>query len=628
MHYKHKNVITMLNCWFNFSNLQFNTLMLKKNPLASHIESIYQTFSSSLALSTSSSPLKRQSMEGLSLLVSGKLLDNNLDEKVLSTICDAILNTDDESLRSQSIISFGMLSGKRRELILSHGINQLMGSVFPSKDRQKQKRALDGLSKICVSSEGREWKEFESIVLNVIPQFLTYFSQSMREEEIQSSLSILLAINSISTSNSRITEWKSYLMESVLPKLLESFVNRSILQSSPLRSQMIQSLIQMIKSILTSDQEKEKQFVENVISLFVGKENSFHVDGKFEPFSKPSKPSQQQLILVLCGSIIPFPGSIKPTQQIEVVSALLPYSMGDSIVEEESLDEEVSKTSSQTIAKLINKCPNNSKDLDEYVEKIRAQWNSLSSVKEGDNTLVHKIVQSTSWIAKALGNKGNNVGEELIRELVSQLESDNPFLGEEFANGLDIIMNDEEEILSKQNGANIQMLFKQKIFVKTLPLLIQGFNNGKSPQVKKNHLLAISNLIKNVKKEILHPHIPTILPILLEALQSESNSTVLSVLLSLFSNLLGETQMKEHLIQHIPFLINLFLSISSRDTIMNNRILGLHCLQSISQFEHSLLFKHQQTIFKGLNPILDDRKRLVRKEAIRTKNLWMSISAE
>ena len=127
-----------------------------------------------------------------------------------------------------------------------------------------------------------------------------------------------------------------------------------------------------------------------------------------------------------------------------------------------------------------------------------------------------QAIRIAFWIAKGLILRLANT-EEVLNRFLSLLE--NPKHGASVARGFELLLA-PDEILSKENGATIRLLAKQKVFSICIPAMSQGFRSA-SPAVKPNYLVALSGIIKHTATSVLLPEIGTLLPLLLQSLDLE-----------------------------------------------------------------------------------------------------------
>lgn len=117
------------------------------------------------------------------------------------------------------------------------------------------------------------------------------------------------------------------------------------------------------------------------------------------------------------------------------------------------------------------------------------------------------------WIAKALLLRLSHTQEVLDHAL--GLLSDK-ICGSTSARGFGLLLA-PDEIISKQYGANIRLLAKQKVFSICAPRIAADFRAAEA-SVKPNYLVALSGILKDVPTEVTMTEIAILLPLLLQSL--------------------------------------------------------------------------------------------------------------
>ena len=146
--------------------------------------------------------------------------------------------------------------------------------------------------------------------------------------------------------------------------------------------------------------------------------------------------------------------------------------------------------------------------------------------------------------------------------------------------------------------------------------------------VQSNSLIALSNIIANIPKEILLPALPSLLPLLLRSLKLPSPVLRANAINTLYVMVMESPEiMSSHLDSMIPNLLSqIELSPSNPSNV---RMTSLRCLATLPiqlSFEFISPFKKQ--VIRQVGLILDDPKRAVRKEAVDCRHAWYSSSGK
>ena len=195
----------------------------------------------------------------------------------------------------------------------------------------------------------------------------------------------------------------------------------------------------------------------------------------------------------------------------------------------------------------------------------------------------------------------------------------------EASNGFSVLMG-KTEMLDENSFSVVHFLWQQKLFSQLLPLLLLSFQQSKEENKKAVFLFSISNILKHPKKEVLIPEIPSILPLLLQSLSTEDASLILSTL-DTFLLILNESS--SSLQPHLHSLVSSFLSLSKFPSQPKIRLFALKCLHLFTKDQpFHLLFPHRDHVVQQLLYSLDDKKRSVRKQAVQTRNEWITLQSD
>lgn len=111
------------------------------------------------------------------------------------------------------------------------------------------------------------------------------------------------------------------------------------------------------------------------------------------------------------------------------------------------------------------------------------------------------------------------------------------------------------------------------------------------------------------------------IPLLIHSL-STSDVTVLSSTLSTFNSLESPEVLQNHVTSIIPRL----LSLTSAPESMSVRVQAIRCLKFLSRLPVHCIYPYQMKVIRCLRSCLDDKKRLVRKDACKCRNKWFLLT--
>lgn len=256
---------------------------------------------------------------------------------------------------------------------------------------------------------------------------------------------------------------------------------------------------------------------------------------------------------------------------------------------------------------------------------------------------IENSIRTTFWISKSLVLRLAQT-EKVLGRLLALLSIPNQ--GLHCARGFGLLLA-PDEALSKENGAQIRLLAKQRVFNFCVPKIAQNFRIVDT-SLKPNYLIALSGILKYVPTEILMTEIETLLPLLLQSLdlndQEVKAATIESiVVISQESPLAVEG--------HISSLINRLLKAAESrntnttttttnitkdkqkqqqrqqgDNIAKVRLNALRCLWIFpGRVKDSALLPFRNKVVRSLWEVLDDRKRDVRKAAVECRAAWLNL---
>lgn len=233
--------------------------------------------------------------------------------------------------------------------------------------------------------------------------------------------------------------------------------------------------------------------------------------------------------------------------------------LNELIATSQQIDSPISRRSAlQQIALVVNKFTLN-ENLQYVTEILLAPQTGLL----GGSTHSAQAIRVAFWIAKGLILRLANT-EEVLNRLLSLLE--NAEHGSSVARGFELLLA-PDEILSKENGARIRLLAKQKVFSVCIPAISQGFRSA-DPTTKSNYLVALSGILKHTATAVLLPEIGALLPLLLQSLGLEDQEVIAASIgvLAIVSKE-SPTAVEEHVSSVVSRLLKLAADPGSNSTV-------------------------------------------------------------
>ncbi|KAF9215555.1 hypothetical protein BGZ59_001005 [Podila verticillata] len=229
-----------------------------------------------------------------------------------------------------------------------------------------------------------------------------------------------------------------------------------------------------------------------------------------------------------------------------------------------------------------------------------------------------------TWITKAMVLSTNAIGYDMTGELMNIFSV--PRLGKIAADGFDLVIGEQRDVLTKETFAVLRLLYKQRFFNYSIPVLVRGFENS-THEVRHNFLIALSHVLRNIPKQVLLTELPPLLPMLVHSLSfpdPELKSSTIETFQIITKDAPG--LMAEHLATLTPLLISLTNAQEPANTL-KVRIAALKCLGAQPKsLPFTALRPYKAQVLKELEKSLDDRKRLVRREAVECRSQWFTLS--
>jgi len=194
----------------------------------------------------------------------------------------------------------------------------------------------------------------------------------------------------------------------------------------------------------------------------------------------------------------------------------------------------------------------------------------------------------------------------------------------------------DSDILSKAGHSNMRALYKQRVIMQLLPVVLASYQDGKW---QGQCAAAVAHVLRNAPKGALRDQVSSLLPLLGAAMTQENaeaaaaGAETLRELVEDHSKAIGQ-----HLSELIPALLHLALKgtisvclVTLLRTIINSlqtaRISALNCLSEFTKLPFHLLFPHRNSVIAQLAQALDDRKRPVRRAAVVCRGKWYMLSS-
>ncbi|KAL4231335.1 mms19 nucleotide excision repair [Mactra antiquata] len=270
------------------------------------------------------------------------------------------------------------------------------------------------------------------------------------------------------------------------------------------------------------------------------------------------------------------------------------------------------------VAGLLNKQEQN-ESLDTLLLKLLDNLSGCLCEKGNENSCYgnKQCVAALAWISKALIMRGHKLSEKFSDLLVSLLC--HQVYGCLAADGFSIILTDNDDILNKSMQANIRMMYKQRFFLENLDKIVHNYHTADS-DVKMNYLSALSHMLKNTNKSVILPELSKLYPLLIQSLLSNDLDLQLVTMDTLTDLIFNASNVIE---KQLDSLIPQLLKMCVYKQSLKVRVSALKCLTQLTNLPLHKLLPYRNKVVRSLVPVLDDRKRLVRNEAVIARQEWI-----
>jgi len=196
-------------------------------------------------------------------------------------------------------------------------------------------------------------------------------------------------------------------------------------------------------------------------------------------------------------------------------------------------------------------------------------------------------------------------------------------IGWEAAKGLGDIVN-SDAVLTKDNHANVKILYVQRYVSGVLPKLV-ALASSHNITEQTASLVALISVIRACPRSTYAPELPWIIPFLLRGLELPDAEIRADAIAIFIATAEGESLEKPMISEYSSTLVNLMLKNSRIDDmpLVSVRILALQYLAILPGIvRYDVLHPCKSLVLRELNKALDDPKRSVRKEAVQARTIW------
>nr|XP_009663853.1 PREDICTED: MMS19 nucleotide excision repair protein homolog [Struthio camelus australis] len=539
-------------------------------------------------------------------------------ELVVDHLLRLILHEEDSQSSEAAMEAAGSLAPLYPQVFSGKMVPRL-GEELRSEREEEGSRAPRCLQQRCLQALAAV-STHTSIVRETVPALLQHLRQVQKGSEARNAqdvVSVCQSLHRVALQCQQDAESCWYYHQTVVPCLLALAVQAAMQESTHLplgkallEEEALAAMVPVISAASTHlSPELAAQSVSHVVPLFLDGEVSFLPQNSFpcsfRPFEGGERlEAQRRLVALLMAFVCSLPRNVSQRLLRELLalscSCNCPFT---------------ATTAAKCFAGLVNKHPAG-QQLDEILQL------AVNRMEPGLVEGPHRTQALTLllWVTKALVLRYHPLSSHLTDKLLGLLGDAE--LGPAAADGFSLLMADSPDVLHKGCHADVRLMFRQRFFTDNVPKLVQGFH-GAGPDVKANYLKGLSHVLNHLPKPVLVTELPTLLSLLLEALSCSDRVVQLSTLSCLQPLLLEAPQIMS---LHVDTLVSKFLSLASSPT-MAVRIAALRCAHALTSLPTAVLLPYKARVIRALAKPLDDKKRLVRKEAVAARGEWFLLGS-
>ncbi|KAK6482124.1 MMS19 nucleotide excision repair protein-like protein isoform X1 [Huso huso] len=500
-----------------------------------------------------------------------------------------------------------------KQEILSEAMEECEGRPTAQSQQALRQRSLKTLSTVSTHP---------SLVQETVPILLQALSVSHKGSsnfELEEVVSACRSLQQIAELAKDSEESGRYFHQTVIPRLLGLAVQASLQGGgapNPLTEERVLSA--MVPIFSTACGYLHTQLAAHtaslVLSLFLDGDTSFlpenNIPQQFQLLKERSNGwPETQLVCLLMACVCSLPKSMEVPNTDRLLSELEELSCS-------CVHPFTHTSAAKCFAGLVNKHPAG-EQLDTILKR------SLKRIESGlssDSPNRIQVFTLLLWVSKALLLRYHPLSTTLTDQLLSLLVDRE--LGSLAADGFSLLMNDSTDVLNRACHADVRMMYRQRFFTETAPKLVLGFNCAPEER-KSSYLKALSHILNSLPRQVQITELPSLLPLLLEALCCPDHGVQLSTISCLHPLLLDTPQV---MTSHLETLLSRLLGLTASPA-MKVRVISLQCLKALTRLPEHVVLPSRPRMLRALAVPLGDKKRLVRREAVLARGEWFLLGS-
>ncbi|KAJ2706346.1 hypothetical protein H4R19_005021, partial [Coemansia spiralis] len=229
------------------------------------------------------------------------------------------------------------------------------------------------------------------------------------------------------------------------------------------------------------------------------------------------------------------------------------------------------------------------------------------------------------WVARALVSCNDKVGYECVRWLLAQITDDSAH-AVAAADGFSTILCSHDWAVAPATHGVFKVLAKQRFYAVVVPEITSSFRSAQSDTVRANLLVALTHTVRHMPKSVLMNGIESVVPLLLSAIRLTAGSLKAASIrtISMVALETPDTLKDDVTASVIPLLLAALAQASAANTV-EVRCAALDALALLPErYAFTVLHTARKDVLAALARARDDRKRVVRVDAVRAYNKWLA----
>ncbi|XP_050396274.2 MMS19 nucleotide excision repair protein homolog isoform X1 [Patella vulgata] len=509
-----------------------------------------------------------------------------------------LLNNKDKTIRCETVSALKILSQKFTDVVKTSILPNLIDSLKYEKMDIEAEYHLPAEELLSIIADISNQVSLMKDVCDLI-----FLQLTNNNDKLCSNAVLTQSLYTMINNNKLSSDVIQFTIDSILPRILQLIQHHY----TTLTSTDIQYLASIYRiTMATIDNSASINIVKQIIEVFLHNSN-------FQPLKKSSV-QERRLQPILSAVICSLHKSESLPDKEIILADILALAVNND--DDEAIDE----NSIKCLAGLINKLPESDVNviISKVEEYIKPVFTQDTTCKQNE-----RCILLLAWVTKSLVLRNHPTGKVYFEKLISLLS--NSTVGHIAADSFIIILSEYEDILNRTMKADIKMFYQQRLFVEHCGQILNGYNQSDNSELKKNFLIALSHLIKPLPKHVFLSELPPLLPLLINSLVYEDEN-LLQLTLATIQTLCADDSGSVILCNQLQAIIPQLLKLSQYQKNMQIRMSALKCLKSLTKLPVHFLLPYRNSVTRTLQPVLDDRKRLVRGEAVTARTAWFLIA--